>query len=130
MKPPPASELVHAAMRSLGVSNQTDLAYELRVGYGVRVSQSQVSRWLTGQGPSYEVTVALLDAAGWLGDEPRSNNLAGDVAVETVRRLDLGEKFPPGQLLELSEAVTLAAEQALRYAARLQRAARTAEPNG
>lgn len=82
---PTPPELVKQAMTSLGAETQQDLVYELRHRYGFRASQSQVSRWGTRQGPSYEATMVLLQAAGWLAtDRATSEATAGPVAAQLV----------------------------------------------
>lgn len=63
---PTARELVDAAKARVGAETQSDLVYELRRRYGFRTDQSQVSRWTSRTGPSYDATMALLRAAGWL----------------------------------------------------------------
>lgn len=70
MHGPNARQLVDAAMRAFDVSASEDLAAELRRRYGLRVKQSTVHRWRTGtSAPSYDATLALLDAAGWIRTE-------------------------------------------------------------
>lgn len=57
-------------MVALDVSKEEDLALELRHRYGLLVKQSSINRWLRGErNPSYEPTMTLLAACGWLNEE-------------------------------------------------------------
>lgn len=68
MEIPAAEELIAIARRRVGpTADDLDLAMTLRQRYGLRTTQSSISRWRgSPRGPSYEATIALLDVAGWL----------------------------------------------------------------
>jgi transcriptional regulator with XRE-family HTH domain len=63
---PTAADLVRAAMLAVGAENQVDFVYELRRQHGIRVGQSQISRWKNGRGMSYDNVLDLLNLVGWL----------------------------------------------------------------
>lgn len=74
-----APELVRLAMERTGAAGPTELAD--RIGMTERRAPEKISRWLAGtHEPSYEATLLLLDAAGWLtgvdGQEPPGDELA------------------------------------------------------
>jgi hypothetical protein len=66
---PKPDVLIWAAMRATGAETDDDLSFELRNRYGVKAGQSSINRWRNlKREPSYESTMTLLLAAGWLNE--------------------------------------------------------------
>lgn len=90
---PLAKDLVRAAMLALGVTTDDALRDELRRRYGLSPSQGTVNRWRNGgREPSYENTIALLDAAGWLntsGVRRKAQPDPGDPLVVLEAKVDV-----------------------------------------
>lgn len=81
---PSPGDLIAAAKRAFGVSSDHDLALRLFARYGITTSQSAVSRYRRGlvdSGPSFEMTIAMLDKAGWLDE----HTVAGDLRRGVTR---------------------------------------------
>ena len=86
---PTAAMLIEAAKTALGVKTDDELARALERRYGVSVKQSTVNRWQTLNKPSYDATMAMLDAAGWLNTaaEPPSIVPAADPQIGLLERI-------------------------------------------
>jgi len=104
MEIPTASQLISAAKRARD-KDDFDLAALLRQQYGLRTTQSSISRWRESpRGPSYEATFALLGLAGWLDDAAIRRDLAAAAKAaardearraEEMARTLAGEQAPP-----------------------------------
>lgn len=103
MRFPAPSELVSAAKKGLGVSGDKQLDLALYSRYGVSPGQPQVNKWANNRGrPSYEYTLVLLHAAGWLNADQGQPTAELDAAAAEAREAeerarDLADRGAPPQ---------------------------------